>query len=133
PAARLGLPTGPRAGSARRAAVRARRFMEMLVGVAVMAVLLGLGIGFLVNVGRASLATQAASILAESGQRCLNVSAGGRRATLEVARVETDGGPRIEVRTSVERTVLTANFESTSPDTPSPDWFVWANEPTTAK
>src|SRR5262245_56472009 len=108
-------------------------FMEILIVMAVAAVLLGLGIGFLVNIGRASLAQQAAAICAESGQRCLNASAGGKRSILEFTRVDTEQGKRIEVRTAVERPVLTANFESTSPDTPLPDWFIFANEPTTAK
>ncbi|MCC7138272.1 MAG: prepilin-type N-terminal cleavage/methylation domain-containing protein [Planctomycetes bacterium] len=108
-------------------------FMEVLVVMAVAAVLLGLGIGFLANVGRASLATQASSMLAEAGQRCLNQSAGGKRAILEVRAVAPPGeNERIEVRTAVQRTVLTANFEALAPDRAETDWFINANEPTAA-
>src|SRR5262245_28352444 len=100
---------------------------------AVIAVLLGLGIGFLANVGRSALATQAASIVTESGQRCLNVSAGGNRSSLEIASVATpDGEERLEVRTAAQRQVLTANFESRSQDKPDPDWAQTVNEPSHA-
>lgn len=102
-------------------------FIEIVIVMALAAMLLGLGIGFLTNAGRATVAQQAAEIVAESGRRCLNTSAGGKRATLDLRTVDVDGDKRIEVQTSVQRTVLTANFEL------EPEWLVNANEPTIAK
>lgn len=110
----------------RPAQAAAFTFLEILVVMAIAAVLLGLGIGFLTNVGRAGLAQQAAEVVAESGRRCLNMSAGGRRATLELRRVDVEGEPRLEVQTAVQRTVLTSNFEQ------DPEFFVNANEPSVA-
>lgn len=102
-------------------------FMEIVIVMALAAMLLGIGIGFLTNAGRATVAQQAAEIVAESGRRCLNTSAGGKRATLDLRTVDVDGDKRIEVQTSVQRTVLTSNFEL------EPEWLVNANEPSIAK
>lgn len=113
-------PTSPRAP-------RGFTFLEIIIVMAIAAMMLGLGIGFLTNAGRATLAQQAAEIVAESGRRCLNMSAGGRRATLELRTVEVDGDKRLEVQTAVQRTVLTSNFEL------DPEWLVNANEPAVAK
>jgi hypothetical protein len=101
--------------------------MEIVIVMALAAMLLGIGIGFLTNAGRATVAQQAPEIVAESGRRCLNTSAGGKRATLDLRTVDVDGDKRIEVQTSVQRTVLTANFEL------EPEWLVNANEPSIAK
>ena len=101
---------------------------------AIMAVLLGLGVGFLVNAGKTSLTQQAAAILSESGQRCLNMSAGARRASLVIRQVHFESsGDRLQVQTAVQRTVLTSNFELAATDRPDLEWFVFANGPEAAK
>lgn len=106
---------------------RARRrgftFLEILVVMGMLAVLLGLSIGFIGGVGKKALAMQAASIIAESGSRCLNMSAGGRRATLDVRSVATGGDPRLVVTTAVLKNVLTANFSNPPKDQPGLEWF----------
>lgn len=101
-------------------------FLEILVVMSLMAVLLGLGIGFIFGVGKKALAMQAASILSEAGSRCQNMSAGGRRATLDVRRVNRDGDERIVVTTAVLRTVLTANFSVAPKDSPGLEWYASA-------
>jgi prepilin-type N-terminal cleavage/methylation domain-containing protein len=109
-------------------------FLEILVVMGIAAVLLGLGVGFLRSVGRSSLSQQAAAILAESAQRCLNESAGGGRAVLELRTAkDAQGEDRIEVRTAVQRAVLSANFETAPTDRPDIEWFVYANGPELAK
>gem|GEM_PF-3533893 len=115
-------------GAARLArGARGFTFLEILIVMAIVAVLLGLGIGFLTSAGRVGLAQQAAEIVAESGRRCLNMSAGGKRATLEIRTIDVDGDKRLEVQTAVQRVVLTSNFEL------QPEWLVNANEPSIAK
>lgn len=102
-------------------------FLEILIVMALAAVVVGLGVGFIVNAGKATRAAQAAEMVSEAGRRCLNMSAGGRRASLELREVEADGARSLQVQTAVQRTVLTANFES------DPEFLVHANEPTIAQ
>lgn len=99
-------------------------FLEILIVMGMLAVLLGLSIGFIGGVGKKALAMQAASILSESGNRCLNMSAGGKRATLDLREDRTGGDPRLVVTTSVLKTVLTANFSLPPKDQPGLEWFV---------
>src|SRR5205085_2681671 len=87
------LPDAP-ARSRARAATRASRFggtreaaftfLELLIVMGVLAMLMGLTIGWLGNIGRSARSAQAAAILTESAFRCQNASAGGRRSTLEL-------------------------------------------------
>lgn len=119
-------------GAGRGASPRAPRgagftFLEILVVMALAAVVVGLGVGFIVNAGKATRAAQAAEMVSEAGRRCLNMSAGGRRAALEIREVDVEGSRILQVQTAVQRTVLTANFES------DPEFLVHANEPTIAK
>lgn len=100
-------------------------FLEILVVMALMAVLLGLGIGFIFGVGKKAIAMQAASILSEAGSRCQNMSAGGHRATLDVRRVRRDGDDRLVVMTSVQRNVLTANFPVAPKEQPGLEWYFY--------
>ncbi len=99
-------------------------FLEILVVMGMMAILLGLGIGFIFGVGKKAIAMQAASILSESGSRCQNMSAGGKRATLDLRRVQVDGNDRLVVMTSVSRNILTANFSIPPKDQPGAEWYV---------
>lgn len=99
-------------------------FLEILVVMGMMAVLLGLGIGFIFGVGKKAIAMQAASILSESGSRCQNMSAGGKRATLDLRKVQVDGNDRLVVMTSVARTILTANFSMAPREQPGAEWYV---------
>ncbi len=87
-------------------------FLELLVVMALVAVLLGLGIGFIVNVGKAAQSQQAAAIVTEAAFRCQNMSAGAKRATLTLRQETTpEGLTRWAVITGVQRPILTANFE----------------------
>jgi prepilin-type N-terminal cleavage/methylation domain-containing protein len=102
-------------------------FIELLVVMSMMAVIMGLGIGFLMRVGKSATVQQAATILAEAGFECLNRSAGGRRATLVLSReADEEGVERIVVTQSVQRPALTMNFEDA-------DWTFAAAGPATAK
>lgn len=100
-------------------------FLEILTVMGIMAILLGLGVGFLTGVGRSALAFQAASMVGEAGLRCQNMSAGGRRATLEMRTVRgEDGTDRLMVSTAVQRSVLSAAFEAAPAAQPGQEWFV---------
>jgi hypothetical protein len=92
-----------------------------------LAVLVGLGVGFIGNVGRSARTAQAAAILVEAGARCQNLSAGTRRATLEVRKEpRPQGGERVMVVTGVQRPVLTANFEAARKGQPESEWLISA-------
>jgi prepilin-type N-terminal cleavage/methylation domain-containing protein len=99
-------------------------FLELLVVMGVLAVMMGLGIGYLTNVGRSAQGMQAASLLTAAGNRCQNNSAGGKRATMHLReRRSPEGDPYVELFTAVERPILTANFEASPKDRPEMDWF----------
>ena len=133
--AHFSRPAGRRPAERGRAARGGFTFLEILVVMAVAAVLLGLGVGFLVNVGKTTLTQQAAAILSESGQRCLNMSAGSKRATLVIRKVrkKETGDEVLQIQTAVQRTVLTSNFEIAPDNRPDLEWFVYANGPEAAK
>ena len=99
-------------------------FLEILTVMGIMAVLLGLGVGFLTGAGKSARSFQAASILGESGLRCQNMSAGGRSATLDLRMLKgADGGERLTVTTAVQRTVLSAAFEAAPAGAAGQEWF----------
>jgi prepilin-type N-terminal cleavage/methylation domain-containing protein len=124
-----GASSVPVPDSASPLALRARgfTFIELIIVMGVIALVAGLGIGFLQNIGRASAAFQAASILAEAGFECKNRSIGGRTSTL-VVTVDPDenDNDRILVTQAVQRPILTAHFEDAN-------WFVNAAGPTAAR
>lgn len=94
-------------------------FLEILIVMAVMGILMGLGIGYLQNIGAASRTDQARSILRETVYACKQSSNGGTRAILDLHYRERDDA--LVVGAAVARPVLTANFEaldSTSNDYP---------------
>lgn len=100
-------------------------FLEILTVMGIMAILLGLGVGFLTGVGKSARSFQAASIVGESGLRCQNMSAGGRRATLDIRKVkDAEGNERLTLTTAVQRGVLSAAFEAAPADRPGQEWFV---------
>ena len=99
-------------------------FLELLVVMGMLAVLMGLSVGYLMNVGRSAQSMQAATALVSAGSRCQNLSAGGKRATLQVrTRTAPDGEERLTLFTAVERPILTANFEAAPKDRPELDGF----------
>lgn len=103
-------------------------FLELLVVMGLMAVLMGLTIGWLTNVGRSARSQQAAWMLTETAFRCQNASAGGKRASMDLRmRKDENGDERLTVTASVERPILTANFEPPPKDHPELDWFVSAD------
>jgi prepilin-type N-terminal cleavage/methylation domain-containing protein len=94
-------------------------FLEILIVMAVMGVLMGIGIGFLQNIGAASRVDQARGILRETVYACKQSSNGGTRAILDIHYRERDDA--LVVGAAVARPVLTHNFEtldSTSNDYP---------------
>jgi len=94
-------------------------FLEILIVMAVMGILMGIGIGYLQNIGAASRVDQARAILRETVYACKQSSNGGTRAILDLHyRVRDDA---LVVGAAVARPVLTHNFEaldSTSNDYP---------------
>jgi hypothetical protein len=93
---------------------------------ALIAMLVGLGVGFIANVGRSAQSAQAAAMVAEAGAICENRSAGTARATLEVRQETRDGVDRVVLVTGVQRAVLTANFEAARKNQPDTEWIVSA-------
>ncbi len=96
-------------------------FLEILIVMAVMGILMGIGIGYLQNIGEASRVDQARSILRETVYACKQSSNGGTRAILDLRYQERDGAQVLVVGAAVARPVLTHNFEildSTSHDYP---------------
>ena len=94
-------------------------FLEILIVMAVMGVLMGIGIGYLQNIGAASRVDQARGILRETVYACKQSSNGGTRAILDLHYRERDDA--LVVGAAVARPVLTHNFEtldSTSNDYP---------------
>ncbi len=115
----------PRALPTARARAAGFTFLEILTVMGIMAVLLGMGVGFITGVGKSARSFQAASIVGEGGLRCQNMSAGGRRATLDIRRQkDAEGTERLMVSTAVQRSVLSAAFEAAPPDRPGQEWFV---------
>ena len=115
----------PRARKAARARAAGFTFLEILTVMGIMAILLGMGIGFITGVGKSARSFQAASIIGESGLRCQNMSAGGRRATLDIRmQKDEEGTDRLVVSTAVQRSVLSAAFETAPADRPGQEWFV---------
>ena len=101
-----------------RSRARTRRaagfsFIEIVVVMGAMAVLLGLAVGFISNLGQSTYVAQAKAMLSETAYRCVSASAGGRRAvlTLRVA-IDDDGDPALKIGAIVTRPVLTHQFES---------------------
>jgi hypothetical protein len=101
-------------------------FLELLIVMGLLAVLVGLGVGFIGNLGRSARTAQAAAIVVEAGAHCQNLSAGTRRATLEIREDATGGVERILVVTGVQRPVLTANFEAGRKGQPETEWLISA-------
>jgi prepilin-type N-terminal cleavage/methylation domain-containing protein len=60
-----------------RGSRRGFTFLELLIVMGLVAMLVGLTIGWLGNVGRTARAAQAAAIVTETAFRCQNASAGG--------------------------------------------------------
>src|SRR5439155_8319632 len=128
-----GLPGA--AARSRDGLARGFTFLELLVVMGVMAVFFGLGIGYLLNIGRSAQSMQAASKITEGASRCQNLSAGGARATLEIrTRKNAAGDEELVAFTAVQRPILTSNFEPAPKDHPELEWFVnAAGSPDNAK
>lgn len=86
-------------------------FLELLVVMGVMAVLGGLAIGFLTNVGKGSQMAQARRLVVETARRCVNASMGNQRAFFTL-RYDGDGPePNVILEAGIAKTVLTHQFE----------------------
>jgi prepilin-type N-terminal cleavage/methylation domain-containing protein len=110
----LNAPPRPATRSAARStALRGFSFLEILMVMAMMAVLAGLGIGFMQNMGQGTRLLQARAMVLESAQACKGSSNGRTRATFSLRQgVNEDQMPRIFVEALAARSVLTADFET---------------------
>lgn len=86
-------------------------FLEILVVMAVMGILMGIGIGYLQNIGAGSRVDQARAILRETVYACKQSSNGGARAILDLREQSDDASGALVVSAAVARPVLTHNFE----------------------
>ncbi|MFV1958952.1 MAG: prepilin-type N-terminal cleavage/methylation domain-containing protein [Planctomycetota bacterium] len=86
-------------------------FIEILVVMAMMGILMGIGIGYLTNIGKGSRTTQARAILKETAFRCRQSSNGGVRAILQL-RAKASDPDALVVDAAVAESVLTHNFET---------------------
>ncbi len=103
----------PRAAPAGRAAVRGFSFIEIVVVMGAMAVLLGLAVGYIGNIGKSTFVAQAKAMLSETAHACTSASVGGRRAVLTLREVDTeDGDTVLMIGASIARPVLTHQFET---------------------
>ncbi len=90
-------------------------FLEILMVMAMIAVLAGLGIGFMQNLGQGTRLLQARSIVLDSAFACKSSSNGGTRATFSMRQstpTEGEFGSRVYVEALAARPVLTAQFET---------------------
>lgn len=83
-------------------------FLEILVVMAVMGVMMGIGLGVLTNVGQGSKTQQAQSIIRETAFACMQSSNGGTRAILDLR----PGDGALLIGAAISDPVLTHNFET---------------------
>lgn len=86
--------------------------LEVLVVMGLMAILLGIGAGFLQNLGTSSRTEQARSIIRETIYACKQSSNGGTKAIFDLREDPRHDDGRLLVGAAVARPVLTHNFES---------------------
>ncbi|MDA1194621.1 MAG: hypothetical protein O2894_05495 [Planctomycetota bacterium] len=88
-------------------------FIEIVVVMGAMAVLMGLAVGYIGNLGKATYIAQAKAMMAETAHACLSASVGGRRATLLMrSGQDEEGFPVLTIGASIARPVITHQFES---------------------
>jgi prepilin-type N-terminal cleavage/methylation domain-containing protein len=85
-------------------------FVEILVVMALMGVLMGIGVGYLTNVKSASRGVQARAVLRETAFACKQSSNGGTRAIFDLRMRDRDNS--LIVGAAIAKPVLTHNFES---------------------
>ena len=86
-------------------------FVELMVVMGIMAVLMGLAVGFLTSAGKSGKMAQARRSIQETAYRCINASMGSRSSffTLREGTGEEEGALVLEA--GVSRTVLTHQME----------------------
>ncbi|MDF1700497.1 MAG: hypothetical protein P1V36_04995, partial [Planctomycetota bacterium] len=107
--------TPPAAARARatRASSRGFSFIEIVIVMGAMAVLLGLAVGYIGNLGRSTYVQQSKAMLQETAHACLSASMGGKRAVLLLREdQDEDGYNFLVIGASVARPVLTHQFET---------------------
>lgn len=93
--------------------VRGFSFIEIVIVMGAMAVLLGLAVGYIGNLGRSTYIQQSKAMLQETAHACLSASMGGRRAVLMLrADTDEDGYEYLVIGASIARPVLTHQFET---------------------
>ena len=88
-------------------------FIEIIIVMGAMAVLLGLAVGYIANLGKSTYVQQSKAMLAETAHACKSASMGGRRAVMMLREGEDDEGyAYLVVGASISRPVLTHQFET---------------------
>jgi prepilin-type N-terminal cleavage/methylation domain-containing protein len=86
--------------------------IEILVVMSIFAILMGLGVGYLQNIGRTSRVVQARAILRETAYACKQSSNGGTRAILDLREKPRGSGTVLVTGAAIAAPVLTHNFET---------------------
>lgn len=84
-------------------------FLEVLVVMALLAILMGIGVGYLSNIKAGAGAAQSLAVLRETAAACKTSSNGGTRAIFDLQRDPNDDA--LYVGAAIARPVLTHNFE----------------------
>lgn len=88
-------------------------FIEIVIVMGAMAVLLGLAVGYIGNLGRGTYVQQSRALLQETAHACLSASMGGRRAVLLMrSKTDAEGNEVLVIGASITRPVLTHQFET---------------------
>lgn len=97
----------------RRASSRGFSFIEIVIVMGAMAVLLGLTVGYIANLGRSTYVQQSKAMLQETAHACMSASMGGRRAVMMLRTAQDDDGYEyLLLGASIARPVLTHQFET---------------------
>ncbi len=92
----------------RRRPQRGSSFIELLMVMGGMAILMGLAVGFLSNIGGATHLAQAKALMVEAAYECIGKSSGGGRATFTLRESPDEG---LQLRAITASPVLTHQFE----------------------
>jgi len=90
--------------------LRAFTLLEIIIVMAMMGLLMGIGVGYLTNIKRAAGAAQSLAILRETATQCKQSSNGGTRAIFDL-QLDPDTD-RLFVGAAEAKPVLTHNFET---------------------
>ncbi len=88
-------------------------FIEIVIVMGAMAVLMGLAVGYIANLGKSTYIAQSKAMLSETAHACLSASMGGRRSVMMLRQAEDEEGyTYLKIGASIARPVLTHQFET---------------------